>query len=196
MIITKQVLNEREIEYYLREIKKHFSSANKSKYSIIKQGGHTTFMNKIREHPKVRQEFAKIWNDNNLVTSYDSYGVMLKGDDPVPLWPHRDEPLSKRKRCYQGFVQLTSNENEGLVVWPNGLEDNYKLIKVKAGTLVIWDSKLIHCNLNNGERDRIVMYVCMVPKDMVSKKALRKLERYKEQKITTGHSPFFPQAHP
>ena len=40
------------------------------------------------------------------------------------------------------------------------------------------------------------MYVCMVPKYMLSKKAIKTLELCEEMKITTNHTPFFPIPHP
>lgn len=208
-VIINQVLSPTEIAEYLYEIKKT-AYINKSQHSMIKNGGHAPFMVKIRNNTKVKQVFADLWKckPSDLVASFDTYGIMLKGDDPVPLWPHRDEHINMKKRCYQGFVQLTNNKNEGLVVWPESNKkpyispddvntdiNAYKLVTARAGSLVLWDSKLVHCNLNNGERDRIVMYVCMVPKQKVSKSALAKLEKYNNNKITTNHTPFFPSPH-
>ena len=155
--------------------------------------------------------FAKIWNTSpdNLISSYDTYGVMLKGDTPTKLWPHRDESVTARKRTYQGLVQLTTNKDEGLVIWPDSHKPPYispkdverdmivaKLVTAPAGSLIVWDSRLVHCNLNNGLRDRFVLYVCMVPKTLVSKRALNKLKYYNANKLTTNHNPFFPVSHP
>ena len=208
VVLTKKVLSKSEINNYVKDIQNVEESHKKSQHSIVENAGHTSFMNSIRSHPKVKAEFAKLWGckPEELISSYDTYGYMRKGDAKTELWPHRDEPLSRRKRCYQGFVQLTDNINEGLVIWPNSdknkidpQEVDHKdgvLVKVKAGTLVIWDSKTVHCNINNGERDRIVMYVCMVPKYMLSKKAIKTLELCEKMKITTNHTPFFPIPHP
>jgi hypothetical protein len=204
-MIIEKVLNKKEINNYINQIR-NAENVKKSKHSIVENAGHTSFMKSIRAHPKVKEAFAKLWNckPEDLISSYDTYGIMQKGDPKQGLWPHRDEPLSRRKRCWQGFVQLTDNVNEGLVIWPDSNEKDPKcvdhkdgvLVKVDAGTLVMWDSKTIHCNLNNGERERIAMYVCMVPKYMLSKKAIQILELCEKKQITTNHTPFFPVPHP
>ena len=205
IMIIENVLNKTEIKNYIKQIR-NFEHFKKSKHGIVENAGHAPFMKDIRSNTKVKETFAKLWNckPEDLISSYDTYGIMKKGDAKTELWPHRDEPLSRRKRCYQGFVQITDNINEGLVVWPDSYNKDPKyidykdsvIVKANAGSLVIWDSKTIHCNINKGERERIVMYVCMVPNYMLSKKAINILKLCEKNQVTTNHSPFFPIPHP
>jgi ectoine hydroxylase-related dioxygenase (phytanoyl-CoA dioxygenase family) len=208
-VIYKNVLSAIDINNYILDIKNN--NLERSSNGIVNNNGsgHSPPMIKIRNNKNVINAFAKIWNtsSDNLITSYDTYGVMLKGDIPSKLWPHRDESVTARKRTYQGLVQLTENKEEGLVIWPGTHKppyilpsevdlNKYKLVLAPAGSLIIWDSRLVHCNLNKGLRDRLVLYVCMVPKSMVSQKALNRLSSYKQRGLTTNHNPFFPVAHP
>ncbi|UJR28809.1 hypothetical protein I4U23_010033 [Adineta vaga] len=82
-----------------------------------------------------------------------------------------------------------------------------RLIKCKAGDLIVWDSRCIHCNTpalvyedksNQIELLRIVAYICMSPSslfvpDMDSYKSLEEFQKLREQyvrdRITCTHWP-------
>lgn len=72
-------------------------------------------------------------------------------------------------------------------------------VHVPKGCMVIWDSRTIHCNIPPNKtgkpniHDRLVAYVCMVPKYMVNKDTLEKLKLWKNTNRTTSHSPINPK---
>ena len=69
------------------------------------------------------------------------------------------------------------------------------LVKAKAGDLVLWDSRTMHCGaepLKNRKKEnfRGVVYVCMTKRDRATKKNLEKRVKIFEAKRLTTHSPF------
>tara|TARA_Y100001958_G_C21246279_1_gene576611 strand:+ start:340 stop:1536 length:1197 start_codon:yes stop_codon:yes gene_type:complete len=73
------------------------------------------------------------------------------------------------------------------------IEDKKRVLNVPAGSLVLWDSRCFHQNQigeDNGE-DRLVQYICYLPKSHPKNtEAMKKkrLKYYKEQR-TTSHWP-------
>ena len=111
----------------------------------------------------------------------------------------------KTLRVYQGSHLLHKSyfEEKGLKKTGNwtlidkdyldNIEDKKRVLNVPAGSLVLWDSRCFHQNQigeDNGE-DRLVQYVCYLPKshpkntEAMNKK---RLKYYKEQR-TTSHWP-------
>lgn len=135
------------------------------------------------------------------------------------LWPHRDQnPANNNHMTYQSLVNLHRNDCEGdggLVVWPkshklkfqdklysdffriNNPTDTISVQKARRliipqGAMVIWDSRLIHCNvipLNPSTHNRIVLYICMVDKTRVPSVHQKRLKECKKQKLSTSHNP-------
>lgn len=142
------------------------------------------------------------------------------------IWTHTDQaPCNKGLHCYQGWVSLTDNEERTLVVYEGShkLHENYfrernikhnknwnlidinylykikhtkKALKVKAGSLVLWDSRCFHQNqygnFNNFKpEERIVQYVCYLPKNHKKNTiAMRKKRlKYFNERRTTSHWP-------
>lgn len=146
-------------------------------------------------------------------------------------WYHLDQGRGlKGFECVQGLVTLLDVDAStgGLVVIPGShnkfeeivrhqyTDDNYvsipavdpilelpkKLVTCKAGDLVLWDSRCIHCNAPGRfvhgsvvEDDappsllRMVGYVCMTPKAKASSDTLQKrLDAY-QRSLTTSHWP-------
>jgi hypothetical protein len=71
-----------------------------------------------------------------------------------------------------------------------------KILRVPKGTMIVWNSSLIHCNLppsKNAVHDRLVAYVCMVPISMLSIEQFLYLQKLKNHKKTTTHSPLHPR---
>lgn len=129
--------------------------------------------------------------------------------------------IEKQNICYQGFVNLIDNNSTsdgGFVIWEMPIESSIKYVKkfpnnsnfslvkapniiptkiiLPAGILFLWDSRIIHCNMPptiNSHNNRAVLYVCMVPKHLVSKEAIRKLQYFKKYKITSKHNPYYPE---
>lgn len=89
--------------------------------------------------------------------------------------------------------------------WDDELLTGYQpiLVGCKAGDLVLWDSRTIHCNTPGlatpplpaeGERPdllRAVAYVCMVPREKADAKALSSRAAAVAGRITTSHWPQF-----
>lgn len=133
-------------------------------------------------------------------------------------WTHVDQaPDKKDLECYQGFVSLTENKERTFVVYEGShllhqhyvnekklsgkknwflieneylekIKDNKKILHVKKGSLVIWDSRTFHQNQygNEGE-ERIVQYVSFLPKNKITEKMKDKRIKYFTQKRTTSH---------
>jgi hypothetical protein len=76
------------------------------------------------------------------------------------------------------------------------IDDARRLI-VPEGALILWDSRVIHCNsppvspIHN--RDRAVVYVCMMPKSLASNAVLSKRRKWAAAGRTTSHSPITPR---
>jgi len=144
------------------------------------------------------------------------------------IWTHTDQaPDTKGLACVQGFVALTSNEERTLVVYEGShlLHENYmrennltgtknwqlieheylariadkkRVLKVKAGSLVMWDSRTFHQNqygtskAGQAGEERIVQYVCFLPKAHKSNSKSQQAKRlkYYEERRTTSHWPY------
>lgn len=80
--------------------------------------GHTDFAWNVRTHPNVHSVFAKIWNTNRLLVSYDAACIMKPpeltgywGRDNV--WYHTDQSYrDSSKKCIQGLVTLEEMGSE------------------------------------------------------------------------------------
>ena len=84
------------------------------------------------------------------------------------------------------------NEEEELFYLNKGCE--YKKIKCPKGSLVLWDSRTIHCGtkpLKNrmNSNFRAVIYVCYLPRILCDKKNLVKKQKAFNELRTTNHYP-------
>lgn len=138
-------------------------------------------------------------------------------------WTHTDQaPCKKGFECVQGFVALTSNVNTSLVVYEgshnlheeyfrsmgitnksnwnkidpaylDGIKVKKKVLKVDAGSLVLWDSRTFHQNQYGNPicEDRIVQYVCYLPRTHKknTKSVNTKRQHYFHTMRTTSHWP-------
>jgi len=124
------------------------------------------------------------------------------------------------KKCVQGFVSLTDNRERTFRVYPKShletrkwflrtgktgthnwhklekeelVGKEYKDLHVPAGAAVLWDSRSWHQNTNSavGE-ERLVVYVCMLPRENVENTANQadKRLKYFEEKRITSHWPY------
>ncbi len=128
-------------------------------------------------------------------------------------------PTNKGLKCIQGFVALTNNSERTLVVYEGShklheeyakeynltstkdwllIEHNYlekisdkkRVLNIKAGSLVLWDSRTFHQNQygnNDSKEERIVQYVSYLPRCNLSKKMLEKRQKYFTDRRTTSH---------
>ena len=147
----------------------------------------------------------------------------FKGKDNT--WTHTDQaPRTKGLQCIQAFVALTDNTERTFRVYegshlmheqymaeqelthgknwqkiePDYLEtikDKRRVLHVKAGSMVLWDSRSFHQNqygdINCGE-ERLVQYVCYLPKNHAknTKQMHEKRLKYYAQRRTTSHWPY------
>jgi ectoine hydroxylase-related dioxygenase (phytanoyl-CoA dioxygenase family) len=136
------------------------------------------------------------------------------------VWTHTDQaPTKKGLKCIQGFVALTDNTERTLVVYEGShilheeyakeynltstkdwllIEQNYldkisdkkRVLNIKAGSLVLWDSRTFHQNqygAKDNNEERIVQYVSYLPRCNLTKKMLEKRQKYFADKRTTSH---------
>ena len=145
-------------------------------------------------------------------------------------WTHTDQsPLMDGLKCYQGLVALTDNKDKTLVVYEgthklhntyfterditdkrnfqlidetylNEIQHLKRVLHVKAGSLVIWDSRTFHQNQYGtpSEEERIVQYVCYLPKSHPENTEYmsEKRKKYFQERRTTTHWPAPIQAIP
>lgn len=103
-----------------------------------------------------------------------------------------EETKDKEKLKKAGGYRFSDKDLERLVLKPHGLE--LKRVSMPAGSIVLWDSRLIHGKGGPQlprpiPRWRIVSYVCMTPARWCTKAALRKRVRAFEQVRMTMHNP-------
>jgi len=182
--------------------------------------GHCSFLWYVRGIPNVSKVFKKIWNTDQVVTSFDGFCMhrpfeynpkwLTKGN-----WYHIDQNgKSKPDRiCVQGLVNFYDSgpTDGGVVVVPDSIHVFKEITKdrsakadyvnlnrtgetcwkneckpltpikvcAKAGSLVLWDSRTIHCNTGaTTAREipkegvlpprRLVAYICMTPRSRLS----------------------------
>ena len=129
-------------------------------------------------------------------------------------------PNQKGKHCIQGFVSLTTNTNRSFVVYEkshllhedyfnginhskrwnlidkkymNTIKNTRKVLDVKAGDLVLWDSRTFHENqYGDSPEERLVQYVCYLPKVNPKNTASQteKRKHYFYNSRTTTHWPY------
>lgn len=140
------------------------------------------------------------------------------------LWTHSDQaPNSKGLHCYQSFISLTTNSERTIILYKKShklheeyfnqkkisnsknwnlidenylkkIEDKKRILNVKSGDLVIWDSRTFHQNQygKSNSEERIVQYLCYLPKFNIKNTDNQKKKRLKyfEELRTTSHWPY------
>ena len=138
-------------------------------------------------------------------------------------WTHTDQASNcSELKCYQGLVSLTDNIDRTLVVYEgsNNLHKKYfeernitnsrnwnkicpkylesikdckRVLNIKAGSLVLWDSRTFHQNqYGKLQEERLVQYICFLPKKNKnnSEKMREKRLKYFDEQRTTSHWPY------
>jgi hypothetical protein len=181
--------------------------------------GQSKFMWEMRKMRTIKRVFAQLCNckQKDLLSSMDGAGYVSKVSDKAVynLWPHRDQsPHNNDPETYQSLVNLSVSDG-CFVCWPkshllkwtdptlsnhaffripnndkNITIDNSKQIHVKPGTMIIWDSRLVHCNQMPVEQvPRAVAYICMVNGLSVSNDIIKKRQFCMDNNKTTSHHP-------
>lgn len=87
--------------------------------------GQTQFVWDVRQDPSVHKVFSSLWNDDNLLVSFDGINLQIppeitgKYSNPLGTeWLHSDQaPKKVGLGCIQGFVNLeTTDENDGCLI--------------------------------------------------------------------------------
>lgn len=189
------------------------------------QVGHQKFAWYLRTRPQIIKTFADIWNTttDNLVCSFDGSCYIKNGNNKLntKCWTHTDQaPKNKGLTCYQGFVSLTDNTNNSLMLYESShklhepyfremnntndsknwqlinqdylqtIQDKRRILKVPAGSLVLWDSRIFHQNIHSSaNEERIVQYISMLPKNnkLNSSAMQKKRLKYFNELRTTSH---------
>lgn len=98
------------------------------KNGIISSHGisHANFVWKARTEKNVKNVFSKLWNTNELLTSFDGICVMKPSNEVNNSWFHFDQsPTKKGLHCIQGFINLqdTTEKDGCLMIYPSS--NNY-----------------------------------------------------------------------
>lgn len=177
------------------------------------QVGHSALAWFCRTHPGVRQIFERFYNTTELISSFDGLGYWpdQKKIRHNRSWLHVDQPPSTHGfACLQGFVALTDTDAFGCVIGSHSKFADYMVannikhprpwqpitkcsdpvdrIVVPAGSVIIWDSRLFHQNFY-AEGERLVQYICYLPRQRASDSQLTKRKRYYQEKRTSSHWP-------
>ena len=178
--------------------------------------GHSSAQWFIRDQQAVQDSFAAIWEDNDLLTSFDGMAIWRPWTHNAnwrtndgPTWMHIDQhPIGRPGRhCVQGLVNLidSSQATGGNVMVPGSHKrfeaipadypdrlarihpsiDHFRFPKqdplladtqpiqahLKAGDMLLWDSRTIHCSSpgtetppDNKQLLRAASLVCMMPR--------------------------------
>lgn len=200
--------------------------------------GHAQFAWDVRQNPKVVNVFSKIWNTNQLLTSFDGISIHLppektgRGFYRGNEWYHIDQKQGcLNKECIQGWVTAydvndgdatlailekshlyyaeffkDKNENiwkltEDQINWflSKGCVKRY--ITCPKGSLVLWDSRTLHCGKESEktrkkENFRCVVYVCMMPKQLANEKIIEKRKKLFNEMRLIGHHPIHVKTFP
>jgi hypothetical protein len=137
-------------------------------------------------------------------------------------WTHTDQAASKKGlHCIQGFVSLTNNVDRSLVVYEGShllhetymkdrgltgsknwrlidpeylktIQDTRKVLKVDAGDMVLWDSRTFHQSQYGSNEERLVQYVCFLPRFHPGNTPGQQRQRFKYYRTrrTTTHWPY------
>jgi hypothetical protein len=72
------------------------------------------------------------------------------------------------------------------------IEDTRKVLKVDAGDMVLWDSRTFHQSQYGSNEERLVQYVCFLPRhhpvNTIGQQSLRR--KYYRKRVTTSHWPY------
>jgi len=101
---------------------------------------------------------------------------------------------------FADFLKYAATSEKDFVLVPRGdplLNQGFKLVTCRAGDLLLWDSRCIHCNTAalvrptspSTELLRFVTYVCMTPRRKATAEVLRLRCLAATQGVTTSHWP-------
>ena len=108
--------------------------------------------------------------------------------DKVETLKHEKMIVDKAIKKFNGNWQLIEHD------FLEKSEDNKRVLDVKAGSLVLWDSRAFHQNQYGKPKseERMVQYVCYLPKNHPLNKESEQKKRlkYLKEQRTTSHWPY------
>jgi len=114
----------------------------------------------------------------------------------IPGSHHRHSEWVTAQNGYHDFVSVPHWESgKKLLVLPQ------QLVTCKAGDLVLWDSRCVHCNTPatvqpttpEGELLRVAIYVCMTKKSSASTADLQRRRQAYTMGVSSNHHPVFSE---
>jgi ectoine hydroxylase-related dioxygenase (phytanoyl-CoA dioxygenase family) len=128
------------------------------------------------------------------VNDGDATLVFLKGSHKYHKTIKDQYSISNKDDWYKLSDQQIST-------YVNDLGCPLQRIKCKAGSIVMWDSRLVHCGcqpLKNRHNPnmRICIYVCMLPKSLATQVDINKKRKAFNEKRLTSHHPIHVKLFP
>lgn len=173
------------------------------------RAAHTRFMWETRTNPTILKIFKQLYRCDELICGFDTFCYMLSshnGKDNLN-WLHIDLTKLPSANCYQCFLALTDNDSSTFVAvpgshkhtdkllssgiraahWTNISQDQIEsigcrpeIVSVKAGDLVIWDSRMVHANQYGIiKEERLVLYLSYMRRDDVKNTEKMRDKRWK-----------------
>ena len=168
--------------------------------------GQSQFMWYLRTKKNVKEAFVCLFEDEDLVVSFDGFSVFLSKKQKSPIWLHQDQRSQDNTISVQGMVNLcpVSSKDAGFICVPKShltlvpppsnsdfivlsKEDEHytKAVKlcIPENCLILWNSKTIHANTGMGSKEdelnRLTAYIAFCPRSRQSKEVHKqRLEGY------------------
>jgi ectoine hydroxylase-related dioxygenase (phytanoyl-CoA dioxygenase family) len=104
------------------------------------------------------------------------------------------EGSHKLHQAYAKEKNLLCHNKDWLLIeqeYLRRIHDRKRVVSAKAGSLVLWDSRTFHQNqYGTLPEERVVQYVCYLPKSKRSQKMQEKRMKYFQERRTTSHWPY------
>jgi hypothetical protein len=95
------------------------------------------------------------------------------------------EGESSGKKSLVNFVRISKNIIDSFGLAPIAVRP------ATAGSMLLWDSRLIHCNIPTADDERMVVYTCQVPRSWFIPSQLKRRQETFFTSRTTSHWPHF-----
>jgi hypothetical protein len=119
-----------------------------------------------------------------------------KHDGGFVVWP------KSHMQYIENNIDVKSDKRFFQVHTPTGkiTANGARRVIAPPGTFIVWDSRTFHCNSppldKSRSSDRVVLYICMVPRSMATKETLDLRYRMYTNGSTTSHQPHDPHVNP
>ena len=154
---------------------------------------HKSWFHTDQSYMRNNMECIQSWITGNDVNDGDATLAVMEGSHL-----HHEEFGQKYNiNDKSDWYKLNSGEEQFYV----DKKCKYSKIKCPKGSLVLWDSRTIHCGTNpiKGRRNpniRSIIYLCYTPRSLSSTKQLCKKQQLFYDKRTSNHWPHNPKAFP